>query len=627
MIHSNSYTHFRDVNNVLSFFGSVSENLGYTYFKGDFNNNNLGIYKDVLGKKMEANQEIDFIRVFMAQGIEAEAPIWDTYAEFYEDKRAIKNNEDDRRHVNGWTSWYNYYGDVSESIINENVEALQKHKYPINIFQIDDGFQTAIGDWLSINNKFPNGMKVVADKIKSARFKAGLWLAPYAVGFTSRIVKEHPDWLIMDPDTKKPVIAGPNWGGFYALDMYHPDARKYLRHVFDTVLQDWGFDMVKLDFCFAAAMIPRLGKPRGEIMWDAMEFIRELVGPEKLVLGCGVPLASAFRKVDYCRIGSDVAPWWEGLFLFPITQFSCIILIHALLNVDNKLKMLNVRERVSTANSLVSTLSRWTMSDRMFGNDPDVMILRNLNNKLSADERYTLCVLNNILGALVFSSDNVSLYGRDEHLLYSATFPKVVSHVFSVLEFKHNCYMIRFVVLDRNGKPRQYTTYTNLTADEQTIYLPESSPATHLLFATDNDMHMSQADEEEHLFYHPSSACRLKIHETKTFLHIPQQTTTKEKKNKLLLLGSTSHIVPGVELDQFEQDEITGEIKVSFRQENTRHHKVFAGFGTYLYENRSHAPPVFKINGVQAKHEWIPVAGVGEGRPKSEVLSFVIEEF
>jgi hypothetical protein len=59
-------------------------------------------------------------------------------------------------------------------------------------------------------------------------------------------------------------------------------------------------------------MIPRNGKSRGEIMWEAMDLIRDFVGPEKLVLGCGVPLATAFRKVDYCRIGSDVAPWWEG---------------------------------------------------------------------------------------------------------------------------------------------------------------------------------------------------------------------------------------------------------------------------------------------------------------------------
>ncbi|KAI9470789.1 MAG: glycoside hydrolase superfamily [Benjaminiella poitrasii] len=310
LIHSSSYTHFRNMDNVISFFGSLSEHLGYTYFKGDFNNNSFGIYKDVLGKRLEADETIDLVRVFIAQGLDAEAAMWDTYSEFYEDRRAIKH--DVHRHINGWTSWYNYYGDVSETIIHENVEALQQFRYPINVFQIDDGFQTAIGDWLSINSKFPSGMKAVADKIKQAGFKAGLWLAPYAVGFNSRLAREHPDWLIIDPETKKPVVAGPNWGGFYALDMYQPGARAYLKEVFDVVLQEWGFDMLKLDFCFAAAMLPRAGKSRGEIMWEAMDLIRDLVGPDKLILGCGVPLASAFRKVDYCRIGSDVAPWWEG---------------------------------------------------------------------------------------------------------------------------------------------------------------------------------------------------------------------------------------------------------------------------------------------------------------------------
>jgi alpha-galactosidase len=294
---------------VISFFGSISEEHGYTYFIGNFNQNQLCIHKDVLGKQIEKDQVIDLLRVFTAQGHDALAGIWETYSDFYPDKRVIKGHQGD---VTGWTSWYNYYGDVSEGIISENIEALQKHAYPIDIFQIDDGFQTAIGDWLSINEKFPSGMKAVATKIKHAGFKAGLWLAPYAAGFNSRLAKEHPDWLIRDPQTNRPVVAGPNWEGFYAVDMYVPEARAYLKEVFDTVLHDWGFDMLKLDFCFAAAMIPRQGKSRGQIMWEAMDLIRDLVGPDKLILGCGVPLACAFRKVDYCRIGSDVAPWWEG---------------------------------------------------------------------------------------------------------------------------------------------------------------------------------------------------------------------------------------------------------------------------------------------------------------------------
>jgi hypothetical protein len=256
----------------------------------------------------------------------------------------------------------------------------------------------------------------------------------------------------------------------------------------------------------------------------------------------------------------------------------------------------------------------------MFGNDPDVMILRNLKNKLSPDERYTLCVLNNILGALVFSSDNVSLYGRDEHLLYAATFPKVISHVHSVLEYKHDSFMIMFDVRDAKGQLRRYTTYTNLTDDDQTIYLPESSPETNLLFATDNDMHMSHADPTESLFYHPSSAARLKLHETKTFLHIPESANAQD----WLLLGSTSHIIPGVDMETFniKNDEAT----IQFRKENTRNHKVYLAYGTYLFGSRPTDVPKCKINGKEAKYEWIGVNGVGEGRPNSSVLAYVLED-
>lgn len=258
------------------------------------------------------------------------------------------------------------------------------------------------------------------------------------------------------------------------------------------------------------------------------------------------------------------------------------------------------------------------MSDRMFGNDPDVMILRNQNNKLTADEKYTLCVLNNILGALVFSSDNVALYSHEEHLLYSATFPKAVTRVHSVLEYKAKCFEIRFDVQHANGNLQRYTTYANLTDDDQTIYLPRSSPDSHLFFVTDNDMHMSSADPSEFLYYHPSSALRLKKHETKTLMHVPEPT------KEWMFLGSISHIIPGAELEKFEAhgDEAT----VGFRTENKRKHKVFLGHGIYLFEKRPSSVPKCKINGKEAKPEWIRVGGTGEGRPKSDVLAYVVED-
>ena len=101
------------------------------------------------------------------------------------------------------------------------------------------------------------------------------------------------------------------WGGAYTLDIYNPDVRAYIKKVFDTVLNVWGYDMVKLDFLYSECMFPRNGKSRGTIMCEAMEFLRECCG-EKLILGCGVPLGAAFGKVDACRISCDVDLTYKG---------------------------------------------------------------------------------------------------------------------------------------------------------------------------------------------------------------------------------------------------------------------------------------------------------------------------
>ena len=118
----------------------------------------------------------------------------------------------------------------------------------VNTFQVDDGYQTAVGDWLSVDSKkFPFGMRRVADAVHQRGLKAGLWLAPFAVQKNAYLAKKHPGWLVADKKGS-PLMVGANWGGFYALDIYHKEARAYIKQVFQTVLHTWGFDMVKLDF-------------------------------------------------------------------------------------------------------------------------------------------------------------------------------------------------------------------------------------------------------------------------------------------------------------------------------------------------------------------------------------------
>lgn len=288
--------------------------------------------------------------------------------------------------MNGWTSWYNYYQNISEDIIIKNLHGLQKNRN-IDIVQIDDGYQTYVGDWLDIDQKkFPNGMKCVVDAIHNEGYQAGLWLAPFVCETKSKIFNEHPEWILRDSNNAY-VCAGSNWSRFYALNLELNEVKEYIKKVFAIVLDEWGFDLVKLDFLYAVSIETKSHKTRGQIMCEAMDFLRECV-QDKLILACGVPLGPCFGKVDYCRIGCDVGLDWNDRFYMRLFH----------------------RERISTLHAIENTIARRHLNYRAFLNDPDVFLLRDENIKLNQTQKETLAFVNKLFGSLIFTSDDISQY-------------------------------------------------------------------------------------------------------------------------------------------------------------------------------------------------------------------------
>jgi alpha-galactosidase len=402
----------------IDFIGSLDESTAFTCLFYDYKNQKIIIKKDLSG--LQLSHSFPALDVVMLTG--EDPSVFDQYF-------ALQNlPKQEKPAETGWTSWYNYYNKISEKIIDDNLEAFAKRDLPIDFFQIDDGWQTRIGDWLSIQPSFPNGMKPIANKIHAKGFKAGLWLAPFIVEPKSRIFQEKKDWILRGPNGK-PLAVGysPLWSGkFYALDFYNREVQDYLTGVFHAVLNIWGFDMVKLDFLFAVAVMPRPNKTRGQVMSDAMNFLRRLVG-DKIILGCGVPLGSAFGLLDYCRIGADIHLSWE----------------HKLL------KFLRNRERVSTIIALRTTLSRWQLNNRAFQNDPDVFILRGKNHQLTDNQQNTVLTINSLLGNLLFTSDFLDDYTEGSFQKYKSIFPLKNRHVYSVIDNGNDFYTIKFTLDNR----------------------------------------------------------------------------------------------------------------------------------------------------------------------------------
>lgn len=97
----------------------------------------------------------------------------------------------------GYSSWYNRYQNITEDIIREDMTGCRSLLCPGDLFQIDDGWEPKVGDWLETDTqKFPHGLKGMVQEIHASGFQAGLWLAPFVCEKDSALFRQHPDWLL-----------------------------------------------------------------------------------------------------------------------------------------------------------------------------------------------------------------------------------------------------------------------------------------------------------------------------------------------------------------------------------------------------------------------------------------------
>ena len=380
IFHGYSYCYFRDGDR-FKLFASLDERPGYTVFGYNVKKNRLKIIRDAEGYVPEG--EYHLFDLFYMEGTEEEV-----FNGWFEE---LGINPLDAPKIAGYSSWYNRYERIDDASILEDLEGCSRILKPGDLFQVDDGWEPKVGDWEEADpDKFPKGMKDLCDKIHSAGYKAGLWMAPFAAARGSEILKTHPDWVIRD-ENDEPFACGSNWGGFYGLDIDIPECRDYIERCVRRAVEDWGFDLLKLDFLYAAATFGNESETRAGRMIRAMELIREWVG-EKAVLACGVPLMPCFGLVEYARIGCDVGlTWGDRPFLRQIH-----------------------RERVSTENSLTDTIARRHLDGRAFGNDPDVFFLRTENLELSEREKDILASVNALMGTVFLTSDDPSHYTDEQ---------------------------------------------------------------------------------------------------------------------------------------------------------------------------------------------------------------------
>jgi alpha-galactosidase len=292
----------------------------------------------------------------------------------------------------GWCSWYHYFGKLAWGDVLENLDiaARDRRSFPFDVFQVDDGYETDIGDWTSPKPGYPD-LAGLARAITRKGFKAGIWTAPFSAAATSELFAKHPDWMVQEDGRPKLCYRG--WGKpIYALDTTHPEAKAWLHDTFSQ-LRKAGFTYLKIDFLFAAAM-PGTRRKRAtpiQAYREGLAVIRRAAGRD-FVLACGAPLLPSAGLVDGMRVGEDTAPYWKTKtsgFQGPNAYFA-----------------------------LKNALLRQFMHRKFWLNDPDCLLLRDKETELTRNERELYALAAGALDNMVIASDKLSLLGPEERSLF-----------------------------------------------------------------------------------------------------------------------------------------------------------------------------------------------------------------
>jgi alpha-galactosidase len=173
-----------------------------------------------------------------------------------------------------FNSWEATGFDISE----EQQRALARRAAGIGVelFVVDDGWfgartgdHAGLGDWTPNRDRFPAGLKPLADEVHALGMQFGIWVEPEMVNPDSELYRAHPDWVQFQPGRNRTEFRNQ-----LVLNLAREDVREYLWEQLDALLSGAPVDYVKWDFnrCFTDAGWP--GDPYPQRLW--VDHVRSL---------------------------------------------------------------------------------------------------------------------------------------------------------------------------------------------------------------------------------------------------------------------------------------------------------------------------------------------------------------
>ncbi|PWJ03840.1 alpha-galactosidase [Streptomyces sp. NWU49] len=166
-----------------------------------------------------------------------------------------------------FNSWEATGFDISEE--QQRALAARAAAMGVELFVVDDGWfgartgdRAGLGDWTPNPDRFPGGLKPLADHVHGLGMRFGIWVEPEMVNPDSDLYRAHPDWVQFQPGRTRTEFRNQ-----LVLNLARTDVQEYLWEQLDGLLAGAPIDYVKWDFnrCFTDAGWP--GDPYPQRLW------------------------------------------------------------------------------------------------------------------------------------------------------------------------------------------------------------------------------------------------------------------------------------------------------------------------------------------------------------------------
>ncbi len=234
------------------------------------------------------------------------------YSTFFPKAEPVK----EKHFAVGWNSWDYYFNSVQEKDIAENIDAICRIpwlKEKIEYIIIDASWQRGYGDW-DVSSRFCGNLERIIEKIKENGFIPGIWVAPFLVDYFTPLGLRAPQLLAKNREDKI-TFAGIGDGGQAILDPTSPDGEVFLRDLFGK-LKKMGFKYFKVDFVKNICKEDKFQRGDGRKLTPVirgLQIIKETIGDDAFLLGCGMPVQVGHGLITANRISTDISTYWSNI--------------------------------------------------------------------------------------------------------------------------------------------------------------------------------------------------------------------------------------------------------------------------------------------------------------------------